>query len=113
MELQLLGHKVVVIRPGAVKTSFLGQSQKKIEEFCNKTELYKDTSNRFLGLVNSIETANVEPERIAQKILGSLTSKHPHYVYNINRSPLLRILNALPQRFQNYVIKRILTKEKK
>lgn len=113
MELQLLGHKVVVIRPGAVKTSFINQSQMKIEEFCNKTELYKDTSKRFLGLVNSIETANVEPERIAQKILKALSSKHPHYVYNINRSPLLRILNALPQRFQNYVIKRILTKEKK
>ena len=113
MELQLLGHKVVVIRPGAVKTSFLNQSQKKIEEFCNNTELYKDTSRRFLGLVNSVETANVEPERIAQIILKALSSKHPHYVYNINRSPLLRILNALPQRFQNYVIKRILTKEKK
>jgi len=112
MELQLLGHYVSVIRPGAVKTSFLGQSQRKIEEFCSKTELYKNTSKRFLGLVNSIETANVEPSKIAETILKALTANRPRYVYNINRSPLLRLLNALPQRFQNYVIKRILTKEK-
>ena len=113
MELQLLGYKVCVIRPGAVRTGFLGQSQKKIEKFCNTTGLYKDTSRRFLGLVNSIETANVEPVRIAQTVFKALTSKHPRYVYNINRSPLLRLLNALPRRLQNHVIKRILTKEKK
>ena len=112
MELQLLGHYVSVIRPGAVKTSFLGQSQRKIEQFCSKTELYKNTSKRFLGLVNSIETANVEPSRIADTILKALTANRPRYVYNINRSPLLRLLNAMPQRLQNYVIKRILTKEK-
>jgi short-subunit dehydrogenase len=112
MELQLLGYKVSVIRPGAVKTGFLGQSQRRIEEFCNRTELYKDTSKRFLGLVNSIETANVEPSRIAEIILKALNANRPRYVYNINRSPLLRLLNAMPQRLQNYVIKRILTKEK-
>ena len=113
MELQLLGHYVSVIRPGAVKTGFLNQSQKKIERFCSSTVLYKDTSRRFLGLVNSIETANVEPGKIAETVLKALTSKRPRYVYNINRSPLLRILNALPQRLQNHVIKMILTKEKK
>jgi len=112
MELQLLGYHVSVIRPGAVKTGFLGQSQRKIEDFCSKTELYKDTSKRFLGLVNSIETANVEPSKIAETILKALTANRPRYVYNINRSPLLRLLNALPQRLQNYVIKRILTEEK-
>jgi transcriptional regulator CtsR len=54
----------------------------------------------------------VEPSKIAETILKALTANRPRYVYNINRSPLLRLLNALPQRFQNYVIKRILTKEK-
>ena len=111
MELQLLGYNVCVIRPGAVKTGFLGQSQRKIEKFCNTTELYKDTSRRFLRLVNSIETANVDPQRIAETVYKALTSKRPRYVYNINRSPLLRLLNALPQRLQNYVIRKILTKE--
>ena len=108
MELQLLGHTVSVIRPGAVKTPFLGQSRKKIGEFCSKTELYRNTSRRFLDLVNRIETANVEPERIARKVLLALESRHPRYVYNINRSPLLRLMSALPQHLQTRLIASIL-----
>ncbi len=108
MELQLLGHTVSVIRPGAVKTPFLGQSQKRIEEFCNRTELYKDTSRRFLNLVNHIETANVEPEKIARTVLRALHSHHPRYIYNINRSPLLRLMSALPQHLQTRLIASIL-----
>ena len=109
MELQLLGHKVSVIRPGAVKTSLLDISQKRIESFCNGTELYKNTSRRFLKLVNRIETANVLPEKVAKKILRALEVRCPRYVYNINRSPLLRLFNALPQHLQNYLIRKILS----
>jgi len=108
MELQLLGHSVSVIRPGAVRTPFLGQSRRKIEEFCSKTGLYKDTSRRFMSLVNRIETANVEPEKIAKKVFKALEARHPRYVYNINRSPLLRLMSALPQHMQNRVIARVL-----
>ena len=109
MELQLLGHSVSVIRPGAVKTQFLDVSQKRIEDFCNSTEYYKNTSRRFLNLVNKIETANVSPDRIASAVLKALKSKHPRYVYNVNRSILLKMLNALPQRMQNSIIKRVLS----
>ena len=108
MELQLLGHKVSVIRPGAVKTSLLDVSQKRIEHFCDNTEHYKNTSKRFLKLVNRIETANVEPGKVAKKILRALEARCPRYVYNINRSPLLRLFNALPQHLQNYLIRKIL-----
>ena len=109
MELQLLGHSVSVIRPGAVKTQFLDVSQKRIEDFCSSTEYYRNTSRRFLNLVNKIETANVTPDKIASAVLKALKSKHPRYVYNVNRSPLLRILNALPQRMQNSIIRRVLS----
>ena len=108
MELQLLGHSVSVIRPGAVKTSLLDVSQRRIEAFCDNTQLYRETSRRFLSIVNRIETANVEPSRIAKVVLRALEASRPHYVYNINRSPLLLMLNMLPKRLQNFLIKRIL-----
>ena len=108
MELQLLGHKVVVIRPGAVRTSLLDVSQSRIEKFCSGTELYRNTSRRFLRLVNRIETSSVDPNKIALKVQKALESRNPRYVYNINRSLLLRLMSALPQHFQNYVIRKIL-----
>ncbi len=109
MELQLLGHRVSVIRPGAVKTNLLDISQMRIKAFCESTEHYKNTSMRFLKLVNRVETSNVSPERIAKTVLRALRAKRPRYTYNINRSPLLRLLNALPKHMQNYVIRRILS----
>ena len=113
MELQLLGHSMSVIRPGAVKTSLLDVSQKRIEHFCDNTELYKNTSRRFLALVNKVETANVLPEKVASVVLRSLEERHPRYVYNLNRSPLLRLLNILPQHMQNWIIRKILSDRKK
>ena len=112
MELQLLGHSVSVVRPGAVKTPLLDVSQKRIEAFCDNTELYKDTSRRFLSIVNRVETANVEPERLAATVLRALEARRPRYVYKLNRSPLLLMMNMLPQRLQNYLIKRILLPKK-
>ena len=109
MELQLLGHKVSVIRPGAVKTGLLDVSQKRIGNFCDNTQLYRNTSKRFLRLVNRIETANVPPGKVAAKVVRALGAKRPRYVYNINRSPLLRLFNALPQHLQNYLIRKILS----
>jgi len=109
MELQLLGHSVSVIRPGAVKTNLLDISQRRIEDFCNSTQYYKNTSRRFMKLVNKVETANVNPERIAETVLKALKAKKPRYIYNINRSPLLRFLNALPKRMQNWAIRKILS----
>ncbi len=109
MELQLLGHRVSIIRPGAVKTSLLDVSQRRIENFCDSTELYRNTSRRFLKLVNKIETSNVKPEKVASRILRALQSGHPRYVYNINRSPLLFLFNILPQHLQNFLIRKILT----
>ena len=108
MELQLLGHGVSVIRPGAVKTNLLDISQKRIENFCDSTEYYKNTSRRFLKLVNKVETSNVSPDRIAKTVLKALSAKRPRYIYNINRSPLLRLLSALPKRMQNWMIRVIL-----
>ena len=109
MELQLLGHKVSIIRPGAVKTGLLDVSQKRIGNFCDSTQLYKNTSKRFLRLVNRIETANVPPAKVAAKVVRALGAKRPRYVYNINRSPLLRLFSALPQHMQNSLIRRILS----
>ena len=37
-----------------------------------------------------------------------LNKKNPKYVYSINRNKLLRLLNIMPQKLQNKIIKKIL-----
>ena len=111
MELGLLGHPVVVIRPGAVDTGLLDVSTKRLEDFTSGTELYSYNARRFSEIVDRVEARKVPPERIAEIAHRAATAKRPRFVYNINRNPLLILLNALPDRMQCFIIKTILTKK--
>ncbi len=113
MELQLLGISVSVLRAGAVKTGLLNVANKELDNFCKNTKLYPNNSSRFKKIVNSIEARNVPPQKIAKKICKILFCKRPKTVYKINRNPLLLILDALPYRFQKFIIKIILKNKKK
>ncbi|MGM9642128.1 MAG: SDR family NAD(P)-dependent oxidoreductase [Eubacteriales bacterium] len=108
MELNLHGISVSVIRPGAVKTDMLGVSTVALEEFCKKTKRYSYNARNFRRVVDSVETRNVTPEKIADTAFKAVTSKRPKYIYNINRNPLLRLLNVLPKRMQVWIITKIL-----
>lgn len=109
-ETQILGIPVSVIRPGAVKTGLLNISNVALERFGKNTVLYKESAHKFQGIVDSVEARNIPAEKIADLALEAIESKHPKYIYNINRNPLLRLLNALPARLQVFAIGIILKK---
>ncbi len=108
MELQLLDYQVSVIRPGAVNTNLINISTTRIDEFEKSTKLYKYNAERFNQIINKVESRKIPPQKIANLAYKISNKKKPKYVYKINRNPLLLILNALPQRFQNLIIKKIL-----
>jgi Dehydrogenases with different specificities (related to short-chain alcohol dehydrogenases) len=108
MELQLLGHKVAVIRPGAVNTGMLAASTQKLDAFCETTRLYRLNAARFKRIVDRVEAKNVPPEKIALTVNRALSARRPRLVYNVNRNPLLLLLNALPKRMQLAIIRMIL-----
>lgn len=108
MELQLLGISVSVIRAGAVDTGMLSVSTDSLDRFCANTKLYSCNAERFKRIVEGVEAKRIPPERIAQKTQRILNEKNPKFAYNINRNPLLLLLNALPKRLQFRVIRQIL-----
>jgi NAD(P)-dependent dehydrogenase (short-subunit alcohol dehydrogenase family) len=108
MELQLLGVKVIVLRPGAVQTDMLGVSTTALDRFCENTKLYSCNAKRFKKIVESVEARNVPPEKIAKMALKIINLNRPKYVYKLNRNPLLLLLNVLPRRMQTWIIKQVL-----
>ena len=106
--LQLLNKQVVVIRPGAVDTSLLDVSTTCINNFGKNTSHYKYNALKFKKITERVESRKIPPSKIGALILKILKKKKPKYVYKINRNPLLLLLNILPQRFQNWIIKKIL-----
>ena len=111
MELQLLHKQVVVIRPGAVNTSLLDVSTTRIERFSKNTTLYPHNAARFQRITQRVESRKIPSEKIAKLVEKILNKKRPKYVYKINRNPLLLILNALPDRLQNWIIKQVLVRK--
>ncbi len=108
MELQLHGQKVIELRPGAVETKLLDVSTNRIQKFVDNTKLYKVSGKKFLKITNSIEAKSIPTTKIAELVYKILCAKNPKFIYNINRNPLLLILNALPDRFQTWIIKKLL-----
>lgn len=113
MELNLLGIKVSVLRPGAVKTKLLNNSTSELDKFCENTRIYQSTSKEFKKIVDSVESKNIPAEKVALKMQKILSVKKPKYVYKINRNKLLLIFNALPQKMQVWLIKKLLLKNTK
>ena len=109
MELQLLGHPVVVVRPGAVNTGMLPVSTEKLAKFCAETQLYSCNASRFRRIVDKVEARSVPPERIAALIVKTLGTPRPKPVYAVNRNPLLLLFRLLPPRARLRVIRMILS----
>ena len=110
MELQLLGHSVIVLRPGAVETPLLAESLRRLERFCSGTKLYPLPGERFRRIVERTESRSISPEMLARVARKALKAKRPRLTYSVNRNPLLLLLSLLPLRLQLRIIKRILTK---
>ena len=107
-ELALRGIGVTVIRPGAVNTGLLNVSTGALERFVANTKYFAPNAAHFRDIVNSVEAKSVEPEKIAGLVWKAQSKKHPRYVYSINRNFLLRLMSALPDHMQVWVLKQIL-----
>ena len=108
MELQLRGIAVSVLRAGAVDTGMLTVSTDALDRFCEKTELYACNSTRFKKIVDGVEAKKISTDKLADKAIGILEKKSPRFAYAINRNPLLRLFEILPDRMRFWVIRLIL-----
>ena len=112
MELWLSGHPVTVIRPGAVDTGLLGDSERSLEKFVKETKLYPVNAEKFRRIVNRVESKRIPPERIAEILYEALSAARPRYVYAVNRNPGLLLLDLLPARWQTGIVGMLLKKRK-
>ena len=79
MELQLLGYKVILIRPGAVDTGLLDVSINALNRFVDKTTHYKCNASKFKNIVNSVESKKISPDKIGNLIYKVSQKKNPKY----------------------------------
>ena len=107
-ELNLIGQKVITIRPGAIKTPLANNSLEDTKRLQEQTILYKKQSHKFYNLVSKFMGIPIEPIKIGKLIYKAGISKNPKLIYQKNRNLGLMLLNILPKRFQCFIIKGLL-----
>ena len=112
-ELNLLGQRVVVVRPGAVKTPLSAGSLDSTENLATSTVLYGEQAARFSTLVKRFTGTPIPAEAIAKTVYKATLAKHPRLAYSKNRNPGLVLLSILSKRLQLFVIKTLLKRKKK
>lgn len=111
MELGLLGIKVITLRPGAVATDLINHSNSALNKLVNETKLYKNNTGKFQKIVDSEQGSAIPATKIADLVLKILNKKKPKYIYTINASKKLKLLNLVPTGMQVKLYKQLL-KEK-
>ena len=110
-ELNLLGQKVIAVRPGAVMTPLAASSAPSTERLAEKTVLYKKESKHFASLVQRFTGTPIPPEKIAVLLYRAVSAKRPKLAYSKNRNVGLVLLNILPKRIQCAIIKMLLKRK--
>lgn len=107
-ELNLLGQKVITIRPGSFNTNLANGSLDSTQKLVEETVLYKKQSNKFYKIVKTFIGKPKNPIILARLIYKVSLKKNPKYIYHKNRNIGLWLLNILPKRLQCFVIKLLL-----
>lgn len=107
-ELNLLGQKVITIRPGAVETPLSADSMNATRHLADTTVLYRKQAHNFAGLAARFMGRPIKPRALAALIYGATTAKRPRLIYSKHQNPGLVLLNVLPKRGQCAVIKLLL-----
>jgi len=111
-ELNVLGQKVITVRPGAFSTALSKGSLEQTKELTEKTTLYKAQSEKFYTLVKGFMGKPLPPKKLAPVYYRAVTAKRPKLVYKKHTNPLLILLNLLPQRLQCAIVKSLLKTKK-
>lgn len=107
-ELNLLGQKVITIRPGAIKTPLCNSSITETKKLVENTNLYKKEATHFEKLVTKFMGKPMDPSKLANKIYKISMKKRPKIIYKIHQNLGLVLLSILPKKIQLYIIKKIL-----
>lgn len=108
MELGLLGVPVITLRPGAVETPILKDSNQEMEDLNKNTTLYKNTITKFKSIVDKEQGGAISATKIADLVLKILNKKSPKHIYTKNISKKLKLLSIVPAKLQLKIFKMIL-----
>lgn len=109
-ELNLLGQRVITLRPGAVQTELSASSLPATQRFCEQTELFRGQSRNFCRLVEKFTGTPMAAEAFAAFVYKIAMKKRPKAIYAKHRHLGLTLLGVLPIRLQCFIVKKLVNR---
>ena len=107
-ECNYLGIKVIKIQSGSMKTKMLTKADTEYQEMLNNTKYFKSPLTTMKYMMDREITKNANPDLIANLMLKILKTKKPKIRYRIKNSKALRFVNALPEKMQDNIYKKVI-----
>ncbi len=108
LELELVGIRVVTLRPGAFGSGMPQASLREMERMSRTTKLYPKVTARFRSIMLGEIGSAKDPAVFAEWVAGILQKKRPRLLYAKNNSLKLKLFSALPFPWQAALLKKLL-----
>ncbi len=103
-EMMLFGIDVIIIAPGAVKTPIWSKADE-VDMSSYKNSPFFPALEKIRKFMLHLGETGLPPEKIAEAIVGALTSANPRVRYSITPDPMRHIITALlPKRTVDRII---------
>jgi len=104
-ELTYLGMKTIVIQPGSIKTQISEETIKCYKKYCENSQ-FEDQITRVRNVL--IKEGYADPGLVANVVYKAIHCKHPRNRYKVENNRARRILEYLPNRWVDFIIKKVM-----
>lgn len=107
-EYNYLDIKVIKVQSGAIKTKLLDGVNDQYLSMVEKSMHYKKPLTKLKKLMDKEINKQVNPEVVANKLVGIMKKRKPKSLYKIKNSFSLRFLDSLPESLQDKIYKKVI-----
>lgn len=108
-ELAFLGIRVIKIQPGPFKTKMTKGAEQLFTEAKEKSSYFKKNLSKGISYLPKVYGRAHNPLYLSKTILRALESAHPKTAYPVKTDVSRLILDVLPVKWSDYLIKRVLS----
>lgn len=108
-ECNYIGIKVIKIQSGSMKTKMLAKADDEYNVMVKNTKYFKKPLTKLKYMMDREITKNADPSLIAKLIVKIVRCKRPKIKYRIKNSKALRLMNAMPEKMQDDIYKKVIS----
>ena len=107
-EMDFLGVRVILVRPGAHSTRLLDKSRDLLDAFPATSLFHGPLSVARDKGQAIIDKGAADPSAVGKVVVSALSTARPRHIYHVNVSGRFYAMSVMPRRIKEFILKRVL-----